>query len=1396
MKRTHVILSIAAALIFAGFGAVHAQENLAQQAYAILEHSCSSCHGKGGSFTSDILIEHSALIADGHVVPGSPFTSSLFLRLVSDSPEEPRMPLGQPQLPPEALATISTWILEGAPNWEVEYDVSFISTRQMLTAMQDHLGTLSAFDRPFARYFTTTHLYNVGASPEALRDYRAALSKLVNSLSWGRRIRNPQPIDTAETIFYIDLRDYDWDRGDAWTRIEQDYPYNIEFNAETQAGLREQLTNLQSEMHCEVPFVQVDWFLAAAALPPLYHDILDLPTTDAQLERLLDIDVAWNLANAPGRRVWRAGFNESGVSNHNRVVERHESSYGAYWKSYDFASSAGNKDIHTHPLSFEKDGGEVIFNLPNGLQAYYITDEFGTRIDVAPTDIVSNPAASDPAVRNGLSCIGCHTEGMQHDFEDTVRQAIERTTNPAYDKDHALRLYVEQAVMDDLLAEDAERFQAALAETGGTPEDIEPVHRFYEVYQGPVTAAYAAATVGLQTEAFLREIEDTPHLQNLGLTGLLSEGGNVKRDTWTANFQDIVEVLYDPSFQPPVVVIPPPVTPAPAVTLDPDSGLSGIIPDPNLHAAVAAALGKDPNAEITVADMASLEGLIANNSGIIELTGLEHAVNLGHLNLRHNQITDVSAVRNLRRVQEILLQNNPVSDISPLAGMLGLQHVDARETNVTDFSPLAGLQLLRKIQWGDNPETQLPDLTGLTRLEELDIHNTDITDLSGLPRLTSLRELHLDNNRIEDISGLSGLPALTYLGLHNNDISDISGLSELPALTHLGLNSNDISDISGLSELPALTYLELNSNDISDISGLSELPALTYLGLSDNVISDISGLSGLPALTYLELSSNDISDIAGLSELPALTELWLNSNDISDISGLSELPALTELGLHNNNISDVSPLASLKNLIVLELESNRISDVSPLASLKNLIALDLGNNRISDFSPLEALFATTAIYTQGNPGFESGGPKITGPWLWAIVPGDSLNDTTDFLSKATGGAATEVKVSTEGATEGKRVGKRKWMRHALSAEGNNNINEMTESLGWGTGEEIYDHIVYGSIALNTTAAQDTTMFVGSDDACKVWLNGELVHKAYVRRGAGDYQSSFPVSLKSGRNVLLVALDNRGHGRFSGFFGFAPDAEYDVEELASFSFSAQTEELAIGDTFTLRLNTERIDSLGGWQADIVFDPNVLRVVRVTEGDFMTQGGRTTFFSEGTLRNQRGEITGIQAAQLTRAGRWRNGTLLEIEFRAHGNGEALVRAENFQAGDMDANEIGAPAPEITIVVGTAPGAPQWETDVVPEATALLANYPNPFNPETWIPYHLSAPADVTLRIYATDGRLIRHLNIGHQLAGIYQHQGRAAYWDGRNATGERVASGLYFYTLTAGEFTATRKMLILK
>jgi hypothetical protein len=101
-----------------------------------------------------------------------------------------------------------------------------------------------------------------------------------------------------------------------------------------------------------------------------------------------------------------------------------------------------------------------------------------------------------------------------------------------------------------------------------------------------------------------------------------------------------------------------------------------------------------------------------------------------------------------------------------------------------------------------------------------------------------------------------------------------------------------------------------------------------------------------------------------------------------------------------------------------------------------------------------------------------------------------------------------------------------------------------------------------------------------------------------------------------------------------------------------------------------------------------------------------------------------------------------------------------------------------------------------EVIPPETVLLQNYPNPFNPETWIPYQIRQPSEVVIRIYNATGRLIRTLNLGQREAGFYLSRSSAAYWNGKSDSNESVSSGLYFYQIKAGDFNATRRMVIVK
>ena len=862
MHKTKSILLfsiIGATSIFSTLASV--AEDLAQQAYSVFERNCLQCHGHSGSFKESLLIEYNSLIQGGSVRPGQPDASELYKRLLGPTENGAQMPLNLPPLTDEAIETIRVWIENGAPDWNVvNINRNFITNKKALETIQHHIETLPIPNRTSARYFSTTHLYNAGLPTEGLHSHYLALSKLVNSLSWEADIVNPKPINPEQTLFYIDIRNYEWDINDSWTQIEAHYPYNIKYEGADQTDLRDLFLNLQSEMRCEVPYVHVDWFIGKASEPPLYNEILALPDTDTALETRLGVNVIRNLKDDPGVRVWRAGVRgkNSGVSENNRVVERHKSDYGAYWKSYDFAGNVGRQNIFVHPLSFNHDGGEVVFNLPNGLQAYHLFDATGERLDKAPVEIVSNPAASDPAVYNGISCIGCHTDGMKL-FTDEVRPVIQAAQDTIYDKDYALRLYVEQAIMDILVERDTERFRTALRKTGNSPGDTnELISRFYETYNSYLDAAHAAAAVELPKNMFLSKIQENANLQSFGLQ-VLVEDGVVSRDTWTSNFNAIVFTLNAP-----VVVVDPPGTGN--IISHPDDAVH--IPDPNLRAALARMLGQRVDQPITVSQMEQftrfsraghtkngvyVEGPTLFNQGITDLTGLEYAINLKELFVRQQ----------LERL-------NGISDLTPISGLTQLVHLDIGGigNHVSDLSPIANLTNIKHLHLGGNP----------------------ITDLSPIANFTQLESFAFDDHvPLTDISVLADMENLIWVGMWGPRFRDMSPLVNLPNIETLNLCGNEISEIPSLKNMPKLKQLYVFGNNVSDVSILQDLTNLERLNLRNNNITDISPLAGLTNLKWLDLSGNPIRDWTPLFELSKNTKIEPNGFIFSAESTLVEL---------------------------------------------------------------------------------------------------------------------------------------------------------------------------------------------------------------------------------------------------------------------------------------------------------------------------------------------------------------------------------------------------------------------------------------------------------------------------------------------------------------------------
>ncbi len=506
---------------------------LAEKAQAVLRANCYRCHGEDGAseggFNFALNLQK---LASALVKPRNAAGSTLYQRITATD-DSAMPPIGEDPRPSAVdIATIKAWIDAGSPAPSLEQTREFITTDQVVKYIADDIEKAGERSRRFLRYFTLTHLYNAGISEDELQTYRNAFKKLINSLSWNTSLLVPETLDPARTIFRIDMRDLHWNVG-MWEQVEEANPYFLPLTS------REAVVASKSTQ-CKMPYVRADWFVFAASKPPLYHVMLGVPETDAELENLLRVNVA---ANIDQEQAIRAAFNRSGVSQNNRLIEWHKSPYGSYWKSYDFGGNAGRQNLFEYPLGpgngegqFQHDGGELIFTLPNGLQGYLLVDSAGKRIDQGPTNIVSDPKRPDKLVTNGVSCMSCHYTGVISK-NDEVGPAVRANPKAYENADDILALYREPQQLAAVLDEDAKRFAAAMQKLGVTSlsRSGEAISAMAQRFQQELDLQLAACEFGLTTDEFLKRL-DGSDLMSRRFAALRNPGGVLKRDVFATGF--------------------------------------------------------------------------------------------------------------------------------------------------------------------------------------------------------------------------------------------------------------------------------------------------------------------------------------------------------------------------------------------------------------------------------------------------------------------------------------------------------------------------------------------------------------------------------------------------------------------------------------------------------------------------------------------------------------------------------------------------------------------------------------------------------------------------------------------------------------------------------------------
>lgn len=549
----------------------HAQESgqagVAKEARAILKVTCHRCHGEDGTVEGGFsyVLDRQQLVSRKQIVPSASAKSRLIRRIQSG--EMP--PEGEtPTLTKEQIATLVKWVEAGAPDFDQPRRArKFIAATDMIDTMAADLAQRAEPDRQFTRYLTLTHLYNAGRSDDELQSYNHGITKLVNSLSWGRRVVAPVLLGSPPTILRIDIRDYKWSEA-VWEKLALADPYGLTYSSSSRAK------ELYQQTGSPLPYIRGDWFVAAAARPPLYHEILQLPHTEKELEVLLHVDVAENIRTA---QTARAGFNGSAVSRNNRMIERHDSSYGYYWKSYDFAKNIDRQNLFSHPLGpgtteklFKHDGGELIFSLPNGFQGYLLVDGAGRRIDKGPTEIVSDPRQPDRAVENGLSCMTCHVRGMLPK-DDQIRAHAEKNPGSFTKKEleSILALYPTQERFQKLIEEDTEKFRKATEQAGMPPALTEPIRALATLFETELDLPLAAAEASMTPDDLQKLLAKTPALARV-LGSLQTTGGSVQRETFANSFAALARAakIGSPRMKSTVVVRVETDTPSPMPTTE------------------------------------------------------------------------------------------------------------------------------------------------------------------------------------------------------------------------------------------------------------------------------------------------------------------------------------------------------------------------------------------------------------------------------------------------------------------------------------------------------------------------------------------------------------------------------------------------------------------------------------------------------------------------------------------------------------------------------------------------------------------------------------------------------------------------------------------------------------
>jgi mono/diheme cytochrome c family protein len=511
---------------------------------SILLANCGSCHGTqltdrtaraGLNYINDV----EQLAKSGKIRPLDSERSPIIVRMRSGTMPPPNE--GGRPVPKDQIDIVANYINNPTFWPEVPRETCLDNPPMSFDTLYENvardLTRQDVEDRPFMRYISLDNRVGAGVCRDTTLDIdRQALTKMINSLSIDPSVYRPEPANTEQTLFRIDLRQLQWNREivvdgvafpDVWEAIVNANPYAVPFEGD-------EADDARADAVTEVPVMFLDSMLDVSIIGNLYYAIIDVDinqTIDTFVSDELLIDVAANLED---EELVRAGTTRSDISEQDRLVEGHELGVrgGFYYQSFDF-EDVQNESIFQDPFGFNEGGREAIFTLPNNMLAYLIADANG--VLVQDSDILVDPQQNNARAVTSVSCAYCHATGLIP-FADEVREVVQQTarnliadgTLNQEQLEQLETVYLEPRAFEERLKQESELYLNALRQADLPVDGTEPVSAVFLGFDLDMGLREAAGDLGLSAE----ELEGELNLLDPAL-GVLKRG-IIDRDDFTA----------------------------------------------------------------------------------------------------------------------------------------------------------------------------------------------------------------------------------------------------------------------------------------------------------------------------------------------------------------------------------------------------------------------------------------------------------------------------------------------------------------------------------------------------------------------------------------------------------------------------------------------------------------------------------------------------------------------------------------------------------------------------------------------------------------------------------------------------------------------------------------------